>query len=215
MAQCKVARVSNLQKNHEKPELVHKIFGLRFEPMTYKTGMRSETHLTTAFDVGSRKERVLDVSFRVATCLVRGRVCVTEMAVWINIHSSSVFVCVCVCVCARARVCVCDRARLWVLSVGIVAVTAGEHVFSLLSEVNVLRHAFPFYDKLSTSTLDSIPASCMEGTRFKFQSRQGLSLMGGLSQFFWVLPLKYRDNEKLTRKVVYVHCMKACRGVEV
>jgi len=43
--------------------------------------------------------------------------------------------------------CVCDRTPLWVLSVGIVAVTAGEHVFSLLSQVNVLHHAFPFCDR--------------------------------------------------------------------
>ena len=81
MTQCKVVRVLNLQKNHKKPELVHKISGLRFEPMTYKTRMKSETHLAATFDVGSWKERVLDVSFRIATCLVRGRVCVTGMVV--------------------------------------------------------------------------------------------------------------------------------------
>jgi hypothetical protein len=41
-------------------------------------------------------------------------------------------------------------------------------------------------------------------------------LYWGLSQFFSMLPRKYRDNEKkLTRKVVRVDCMKACRGVEV
>jgi hypothetical protein len=80
MTQCNV-RVLNLQKNHEKPELVHKISGFRFEPMTYKRGMRSETHLTATFGVGLRKERDLDVSFRVATCLVRGTVCVTGMVV--------------------------------------------------------------------------------------------------------------------------------------
>jgi len=49
--------------------------------MTYKTGMRSETLLTTTFDVGSLKVRVLGLSFRVATCLVRGTVCVTGMVV--------------------------------------------------------------------------------------------------------------------------------------
>lgn len=71
----------NLQKNNGKLELVHKISGLRFELVTYERGMRSGTHLTATFDVGSWKERVLDVSFRVATCLVRGRVCVAEMVV--------------------------------------------------------------------------------------------------------------------------------------
>ena len=79
MTQFNVVRVLNLQKNREKHELVRQISRLRFEPVIYKIGMRSEKHLTATFDVGSRKERVLDVSFRVATCLARGTVCVTGM----------------------------------------------------------------------------------------------------------------------------------------
>ena len=60
---------------------MHEISGLRFEPLTYKIGMSSATHLTAKFDVGSWKERDLYVSLCVATGLGHSTVCVTGLVV--------------------------------------------------------------------------------------------------------------------------------------
>jgi hypothetical protein len=136
--------------------------------------MISETHLTATFDVGSRKVRVLDVPFPVATCLVRGTVCVTGMVVWINIHSSAV--CVCVCVCVTGHRSGYYQWGLW-LSQPVNTCSLYFHKWTYY-----IVH-FPSVTELKTSTLHSISASGMEGTCFKLRSRQGLPLLGFVAVF--------------------------------
>jgi hypothetical protein len=148
--------------------------------------MRSETHLTATFDVGSWEERVHDVSFRVATCLVCGRVCVTGMVVWINIHSRSV--CVYVCVCVTGHRSGYYQWGLW-LSQPVDTCSlyfkkwtyCAMHFPTVTNSVQARWIAFLL-------RVWNVPGS-------NFDPDNDCPYWG-LSQFFSVLPRKYRDNEK-------------------
>lgn len=146
----------------------------------------------------SLKVRVLFVSLRVATCLVHGRVCVTGLVVWINVH--------------RRSVCVWQATALGIISGDCGCHSRGTRVLFTLTSERITPCISLLWQNSVEASWIALLLRDWKVPDWNFDPDTDCPYWG-LLQFFSVLPRKYSDNEKLTRCPCTIH--EGIRGVEV